>query len=413
MAGAVASIPFNVPAGQTGTLLLPARFGYASPFTSPLTGGGTLNVTVEYVRAYFSGDWSAFTGRINVSAPASGSGAYYNTGDFRINNSAGYANAAIYLNNGVNLYNINANGQTTDIGELGGGATAYIGAGGSTGPTWRIGAKNTTNTYAGVIADAGVTSLIKTGTGMLVFSGANTYSGGTTISGGTLMASNTTGSATGSGNVAVNAAGTLAGNGIVGGNISVNASGTFAPGPAAGFGILTASNTVTLAANSTTVISLRHSPLTNDSARILGTLTEGGTLNVVDTGGGGFTAGNSFKLFNAASYSGAFAGYSLPSLTGNLVWNTNTLKSSGTLTVVTLSSPTIANIHSSGANLVFSGTGGVNSWPFSVLSRTNLSAGSWVPAGSSQFDTSGNFTLTLTNAIVPVQPQTFYKLQLQ
>ncbi|TAL02032.1 MAG: hypothetical protein EPO07_07740, partial [Verrucomicrobia bacterium] len=108
----------NVPAGQTGTLLLPARFGYASPFNSPLTGGGTLNVTVEYVRDYFSGDWSAFTGRINVSAPASG--AYYNSGDFRINHTAGYANATIYLNNAVNCYVINHNNLTVDIGELGG-----------------------------------------------------------------------------------------------------------------------------------------------------------------------------------------------------------------------------------------------------------------------------------------------------
>ncbi len=50
---------------------------------------------------------------------------------FRINNADGYANAAIYLNNSVNFYNINANGQTTDIGELGGVTTAFIGAGGS------------------------------------------------------------------------------------------------------------------------------------------------------------------------------------------------------------------------------------------------------------------------------------------
>ena len=162
----------TVPTGQTGTLRLPPRWGYSSPFTSPLTGGGTLNVTIDYVRDYFSGNWSAFTGRINVT-PRSG------TGDFRIDNSAGYAGAAIFLNNGVNLYNINANNQTTDIGELGGSAMAFIGAGSlsSINPTWRIGAKNTTNTYAGVIADAGTTSVIKTGTGMLVLSGANTYSG--------------------------------------------------------------------------------------------------------------------------------------------------------------------------------------------------------------------------------------------
>jgi hypothetical protein len=121
-----------------------------------LTGSGTLNVTVDNIRAYFSGNWSGFDGLINVS-PRSG------TGDFRINNANGYASAAIFLNSGVNFYNVNANGQTTDIGELGGASGAFIGAGngGSINPTWRIGAKNTTNTYAGAIADAGVTALIR------------------------------------------------------------------------------------------------------------------------------------------------------------------------------------------------------------------------------------------------------------
>ena len=172
----------NVPAGQTGTMLLPGRWGYSAPFTSPLIGGGTLNVTVDYIRDYFSGDWSAFTGQINVSPRGS-------TGDFRIDNTRGYANAAIYLNNGVNLYNINNNNLTIDLGELGGAIGASIAAGNSssTNPTWRIGAKNTTSTYAGIIADSGVTSLIKVGTGTLILTGTNTYSGLTTISGGTLQ----------------------------------------------------------------------------------------------------------------------------------------------------------------------------------------------------------------------------------
>ena len=173
---------FNVPAGQTGTLLLPPRWGYSAPFTSPLSGGGTLNVTVDYIRDYFSGDWSAFTGQINFS-PRSG------TGDFRINNPNGYSNAAIYLNSGVNLYNINVDNQTTDLGELGGATGAYIGTGslGKINPTWRVGAKNTTSTYAGILADSGVTSLIKIGTGTLILTGTNTYSGLTTISSGTLQ----------------------------------------------------------------------------------------------------------------------------------------------------------------------------------------------------------------------------------
>ncbi|MGH8024036.1 MAG: autotransporter-associated beta strand repeat-containing protein, partial [Limisphaerales bacterium] len=302
----------NVPAGQSGTLLLPARWGYSSPFTSPLTGGGTLNVTVEYVRDYFSGDWSAFTGRINVSAPVSG--AYYTSGDFRINNNKGYANAAIYLNNDVNMYNINANGQTTDIGELGGSATAFIGAGGSINPTWRIGARNTTNTYAGVIADAGVTSLIKTGTGKLILSGANTYSGGTTISGGALVAGNSTGSATGSGVVNVNSGGTLTGKGIISGAVTVNSGGSLLPGDP--LGVLTISNNLALAAGSMTVVQVQHSPLTNDAVKISGTLNEGGTLNVTSAGGT-LANGDSFKLFSAANYSGTFSGFVLPPLTGN------------------------------------------------------------------------------------------------
>jgi autotransporter-associated beta strand protein len=401
----------NVPAGQTGTLLLPARFGYASPFSSALTGGGTLNVTVEYVRDYFSGDWSAFTGRINVSAPASGSGAYYTTGDFRINNASGYANAAIYLNNSVNLYNINANNQTTDIGELGGGATAYIGAGGSTGPTWRIGAKNTTNTYAGVIADAGVTALVKTGTGMLVLSGANTYSGGTTVSGGTLMASNIAGSATGSGAVTVDAGGALAGNGIISGAVSVNSGGVFAPGPGPGFGAMIISNNLTLAGGSTTTVQVRHSPRTNDVATVTGTLAEGGTLYVADGGAGGFAAGDSFKLFNAVTFSGTFTNFVLPSLTGKLAWNTSVVKNIGTLSIVALTAPLIANVQLSGTNLVISGSGGTTNWPYVVLTSTNLTSLAWTPVVTNQFDAGGNFNFT--NKVSPAQPQTFFKLLLQ
>jgi autotransporter-associated beta strand protein len=137
---------------------------------------------VDYVRDFFTGNWSAFTGLINAT-PRSGSG------DFRVNNPYGHANAAIYLAGGVNFYNINANNQTTDIGELGGAGGACLGNGSeqSTDSVWRIGARNTTNTYAGIIEDSGVTSLIKTGTGLLILTGPNTYSGTTTVSDGTLQ----------------------------------------------------------------------------------------------------------------------------------------------------------------------------------------------------------------------------------
>ena len=397
----------NVPSGKTGTLLLPPRFGYSSPFTSALTGGGTLNLTIDYVRDYFSGNWSAFTGRINVT-PRSG------TADFRIDNSAGYANAAIFLNNGVNFYNINANNQTTDIGELGGSTNAFIGAGSasSSNPTWRIGAKNTTNTYAGVIADAGVTSLIKTGTGMFVLSGTNnTYSGGTTVNGGILMVSNNVGSATGLGAVNVSSGGTLAGSGFINGAVTINSGGAFSPGSP--LGTLTLSNSLTLAAGSTTFVQLEHSPLANDVVNVRGGLSEGGTLNVSNIGVAALANGDSFQLFNAGSYSGSFAGYVLPPLTGSLRWNTSALSSSGLLSVITLTSPTITNLQMVNGSLVMSGSGGVSNWPYYVLASTNLSlpTAQWTPVATNQFDGSGNFVLT--NAISASSPQMFYQIQLQ
>jgi autotransporter-associated beta strand protein len=401
-----------VPAGQTGTLQLPPRWGYSSPFTSPLTGGGTLNVTVEYVRDYFSGDWSAFTGQINVSSVPDGD----TTGDFRINNVNGYANAAFYLTNGVNLYTINNNSLTVDLGELGGASGAFIGAGSgsATNPTWRIGAKNTTNTYAGVIADAGVTSLIKTGAGTFILTGvSNSYSGGTTINGGTLLLNNTNGSGTGSGAVTVAGGGTLGGAGIISGTVTVNSGGALAPGNP--LGTLTISNNLTLAAGSTTFAQVQHLPLTNNAVKITSTLFEGGTLNVTNIGLATLTDGDSFKLFSAAGYSGSFAGFVLPPLGTNLAWNTTTLHSNGVISVVTLTPPTISGVRVMNGNLVFSGTGAPANWTYCVLSSTDVSLplAQWTCVATNQTDGGGNIAVTVTNGVDPNLPQRFLILQLQ
>jgi hypothetical protein len=143
---------------------------------------------------------------------------------------------------------------------------------------------------------------------------------------------------------------------------------------------------------------------------VAGSLAEGGTLMVTNAGGP-LADGDTFTLFNAGSYSGSFDNVVLPPLTGNLVWNTNTLSSSGTISVVTLTSPVISSVQITGTDLVISGTGGVNNWPFSVLASTNLAAAQWTPVATNQFDAAGDFVLT--NAINPNSAQTFYKLQLQ
>lgn len=396
----------EVPFGETGTLLLPPRFGYSVPFSSSLTGGGTLNVTVDYVRDFLTGNWSAFTGQINVSV---GNG--YSTGDFRINNADGYANAAIYLNNGVNFYNINANGQTTDIGELGGAAGAYIGPGSnsSSSPTWRVGARNTTNTYAGAIADASGTSLVKIGTGMLVLTGTNTYTHGTTVNGGILMVNTPGASGTGPGAVTVNSGGTLAGTGIVSGPVSVNSGGALVPGDP--LGALTISNNLTLASVGAICFQVEHLPLTNSAVHVTGTLTEGGTLVVTNIGSAALTNGDSFKLLNAAGFSGSFASLVMPSLPPGLGWDTSSLGTNGAISVVVTAHPVISSVTISGSTLTVSGSNGVANASYYLLTTTNLTlpAAAWTRLLTNQFDAQGSFNFT--NPIQPNSPQSFYLIK--
>jgi len=397
---------FNVPYAQTGAILLPGRFGYTTQFTSALTGGGTFNVTVEYVRDFFTGNWSAFTGRINVSAGPSNP-----TGDFRVNNPDGYAGAALYLNDNVNLYNINASGQTTSIGELGGASGAYIGggSGASANPTWSIGARNTTNTFAGTIADSGVSSLVKVGTGTLILTGANTFSGGATVSSGALLVNNPAGSGTGVGPVTVAGGGWLGGTGIISNSVTVNAGGVLAPGNP--LGTLTLSNNLTLAAGATVAFQVQPSPVTNNVLKVAGTLTKGGTLFVTNSSGTALASGNSFKLFSAGVGAGAFASVILPPLPAGLAWNTNTLNTSGTLSIVTLTHPLIQTLSLGTGGLVIGGSGGLPGGGYTVLATTNLllPVTLWTPLLTNQFDSSGNFTFT--NEVNPGSSPNFLLLQ--
>jgi hypothetical protein len=123
--------------------------------------------------------------------------------------------------------------------------------------------------------------------------------------------------------------------------------------------------------------------------------------------------GDSFKLFNAANYSGAFTGFVLPALTAGQVWNTNTLNISGALSVAAYLPPVIGTAGAAGKNLNLAGSGGIAFWTYYVLATTNLLAGPWTPVATNQFDAGGHFTLTLTNAINLNSPQTCYRLQLQ
>jgi rhamnogalacturonan endolyase len=371
-----------------------------------LTGSGQLNLNITGSGVFSpGGNWSQFAGTI---AWAAGNGA-----GCRFYGMLGSANASWNLGASTgNIYNRNG-GVTISFGALSGGSqTALYGAStAAAATTYSIGALNQNSTFNGRISDGGdgTTALAKVGAGVLTLTGTNTYSGGTAISGGTLMINNTGGSGTGSGAVTVATGGALGGTGVISGPVTVQSGGALAPGNP--LGTLTISNNLTLAAGSATLLQLQHSPRANNAVNVSGALLEGGTLIVTNLGAGAWSAGDSFKLFNAPSYTGSFAGFVLPPLTGNLVWNTNTFKNSGVLSVVALTPPAIGNLRISGGQLVISGSGGAGSWPFWLLATTNLAAAQWAPIATSQFDAAGNFTLT--NTLNPGSPRTFYRLQLQ
>ncbi len=286
---------FIIPTGSTGRIETDARCF----LTGTLTGGGTLNYYVDYVRTEIAGDWSGFAGTINMLTDGAA--------DFRFNNSKGLPNARLNMQNAGNAYMLS--GGTLEVGEISGISTAYLTSG-----RWVVGGLNTDATFNGIISG---TSVTKKGTGSWMLTNANTYTGGTTINGGALIVSNATGSGTGTGAVTVYNGGKLAGTGIIGGAVTVNSGANVAPGTST-VGTLNFNSTLTLSTGSKT--SILVSGTTNSKLSVTGTLTLGGTLELNNSGS--YKEGDSFTLFTATSVSGQFAAISPATPGEGLQWNT-------------------------------------------------------------------------------------------
>ena len=315
-----------IASGQTGTILSGPRYTLGSK----VTGGGTLNLAVDYVRDDIAGNWTNFTGVLNVRNLA-GTPPSSTSDDFRVATTSGFPNARLALGTNVFMYSRATAGAVIPIGEFSATTNVSVSAGGGSSAgvqnavTWRVGGLNTDATNAAIFA--GTTALIKEGTGTWTLTGNSTYSGATTVSNGTLLVNGSV-----SGTTITVWGGTLGGSGGIGSPVNIRSGATLAPG--ASIGTLTVNNTVTLFAGSRTLMEIKKFPTTNDVLKTTGLLTFAGDLIVTNLSGGGLAANDTFKIFDAASSSGSFSTVTLPALTGALAWNTNNLYTSGTISVV-------------------------------------------------------------------------------
>jgi len=389
-----------VPAYSTVTLNADSRCDlYGS-----LTGGGTLNFHVPYVRTSLYGDWSAFTGNIIVTGG----------GEFRVLNFSGYPGAALNLSNNVTADfqgAVDPNGTTLQIGALSGVNSSFLLGGATAGNvfTWQIGGQNTDATFSGAIAEQGtntITAIEKIGAGTWTLTGSNSFVGGITVSAGTLQVNNAAGSATGTNQVFVASGATLSGHGTLGGLTALDDGAILAPGnggPTGTVGTLTISNELDL--SDLTVLQFG---LGTNSAKVVvsGNLVLGGLLNVTNTGGFGagtyilFTYGGALTMGNlTVATAPAGFGYTI---------STNTVGQINLIVTI----PQFNAINAGANGLVISGSGSPAGGNYYVLGSTNIASplNLWTRLATNQFDNSGNFNFT--NGVNTNAPQEFYRLQL-
>jgi len=228
-------------------------------------------------------------------------------------------------------------GQTHRIDQNGTGTLEFAGnisqAYEAAGYTFALGGSGV-GVYSGIIDEgtdpAGVTALLKDGSGTWTLSGANSYTGGTAVNAGTLRIEGDQGAATGT--VTVASVATLAGAGRTGGAVVLDGAATLRPGGIIEPGTLFILGALTAGSRSEIVFRMVE---TNafDRLAVSGGAALDGKITVVLDEAYSPAAGDTFHLV-----SGTITGapvLTLPALTEpGLRWNTDRFLSNGELSIV-------------------------------------------------------------------------------
>ncbi len=324
------SARFVVPEGQEGTLYPDGRCDYSGA----LSGGGTFNVHATWVRLYFNGNWSAFTG--TVRAYQDGKVGSY-TPTFEFNNTYGLPKATLNIQSGCTVH---TNGKNFAIGELtGSGSIDNRGEKSTAVNTLSIGGKDTDFGYGGTIVGSKVD---KVGTGTWTVSNTTCLAeaGGLTVSAGTLKLNSRFASAsmTGSSVVTVRNGASVTGRGVMQA-LTLNAGASLQPGVAssATSNVGTVKVLGNFIANEGSDIFLNILNKSNgDNSRSWveseGTATLNGTLHLTLSPNYTPAEGDSATLIVAGAIGGQLA-FDLPDLPEGLSWDTSTLMHDGVIRV--------------------------------------------------------------------------------
>ena len=323
-----------VPKGKTGTFY----GGFRSTYTGTLTGEGTFNVYTGGVRCYFDGDWSQFSGTINVGKNNRQNKKTYDP-SFMYRNTKGLPLAIVNVQQDVIMDN---QGKDMIIGRVTGAGT-LAGSG-----KWIVGSNdkdfymNTEigitserqNAYGGTISKS-TSPLVKRGTGRMMIQTVGKINGTLTIEGGTVSFNNAALNTlvNGANATTIKNGGRLTGQGLLN-SLTVENGGEVipcgsylnetTPGTLKINGLMRVDKGATV---SFLLTSSKRSTL--QPAR----LTMNGTIRVVLLNDYTPNSGDEFTLWTATGTVSGTPTFDLPELPDGLFWDTSALMETGILRV--------------------------------------------------------------------------------
>ena len=382
-----------------------------------ITNGGTV---ADY-DASLAGDSSSFSNRVVIADP----GSVWQTSGTLNCGQVGKGNEVVVSNSGSlyagNLYVGRYNVATSN--------TLTV-AGGNVFVTNRLEANyyGTIRLEAGWLS-AGTLQLAGGNQGKLIFNGGTLRAGATTSPNATpvvigngrspaVFEMTDSGTHTFAGGVMVASNATLRGVGNISANASVADGGVVSPGTTDGPVLSTAQISITgnlvLSNGSSTILRLNADSGAADNFAGLSRVTYGGRLQLTNIAGT-LAPGNTFQLFSAGSYAGAFTNVSPPAPGPDLKWNLSRLNVDGVLRVFAATSqpPRIASAAVVDGRLQICAREGTTYDPCVLVSSTNPAAPpeDWEPWATNCFDGAGE--LVFTNAVAPGDSQRYFRLRVQ